>query len=142
MSTARAEHSATLISGCNCPADGQVLIAGGIPYSNGPTIKNAELYDPKTGQFTPTGSMKTSRAMHTATLITSGPLAGNVLVAGGLSDESGGVAASAGLYDPPTGQFTSTRAVSLPRQAHSPTWLHPTVLTGALADGVLIADGR
>src|SRR5260370_15380452 len=98
MSTARAEHSATLISGCNCPADGQVLIAGGITYSNGPTIKNAELYDPKTGQFTPTGSMKTSRAMHTATLITSGPLAGNVLVAGRLSDESGRSAALEGAH--------------------------------------------
>ncbi len=29
MDTARAEHTATLISGCNCPADGQMLIAGG-----------------------------------------------------------------------------------------------------------------
>lgn len=141
MSTARAEHSATLISGCNCPADGQVLIAGGITYSQGPTIKNAELYDPKTGQFTPTGSMKTSRAMHTATLIASGPLAGNVLVAGGISDESGGDAASAELYDPGTGQFTPTGAMSLPREGHSATWLDPSIVTGALADRVLIAGG-
>src|SRR3984885_10875740 len=29
MDTARAEHTATLISGCNCPADGKILIAGG-----------------------------------------------------------------------------------------------------------------
>ena len=29
MDTARAEHTATLISGCNCAGDGKILIAGG-----------------------------------------------------------------------------------------------------------------
>lgn len=141
MSTARAEHSATLISGCNCPADGQVLIAGGVTYSQGPTIRNAELYDPATGKFTATGSMKATRAMHTATLIASGPLAGNVLVAGGTSDESGGDVASAELYDPSNGQFTSTGAMSIPREGHSATWLDPGIVTSALAGKVLIAGG-
>ena len=141
MTTARAEHSATLISGCNCPADGQVLIAGGVLFSQGPTIRNAELYDPLTGKFTATGPMKATRAMHTATLLASGPLAGNVLIAGGISDESAGDAASAELYDPTTGQFTSTGAMSMPRQGHSATWLDPSVVTGALAGKVLIAGG-
>jgi len=118
MTIARAEHSATLISGCNCPADGQVLIAGGILYSQGPTIKNAELYDPVTGKFTATGAMKATRAMHSATLLASGPLAGNVLIAGGISDESLGDATSAELYDPATGQFTSTGTMSMPRRPH------------------------
>jgi len=141
MTTARAEHSATLISGCNCPADGQVLIAGGILYSNGPTIRNAELYDPATGKFTATGPIKVTRAMHTATLIAGGPLAGNVLIAGGISDESAGDTASAELYDPSTGQFTSTGAMSIPREGHSATWLDPSVVTGAMAGKVLIAGG-
>jgi len=141
MTIARAEHSATLISGCNCPADGQVLIAGGIMVSQGPTIRSAELYDPVTGKFTPTGAMKATRAMHTATLLASGPLAGNVLIVGGISDESLGEAASAELYDPTTGQFTSTGTMSIPREGHTATWLDPSVVTGSLAGKVLIAGG-
>ncbi|HSU90191.1 MAG TPA: kelch repeat-containing protein [Sporolactobacillaceae bacterium] len=141
MTIARAEHSATLISGCNCPADGQVLISGGTLFSQGPTIRNAELYDPATGKFTATGAMKATRAMHTATLLTSGPLAGNVLIVGGISDESAGNTASAELYDPATGQFTSTGTMSMPREGHSATWLDPGVVTGALGGKVLIAGG-
>ena len=139
MSTARAGHTATLISGCNCPADGKVLIAGGATL--GATIKSAELYDPATGKFTPTGAMKATRARHSATLIGSGPLAGNVLIAGGTSDESGGDVATAELYDPTTGQFALTGRMSTPRENHSATFLSPSVVSGALAGNVLVAGG-
>lgn len=143
MSTARAEHTATLISGCSCPADGQVLIAGGTTAAStlGSTLRSAELFDPVTGTFTPTGAMKATRAHHSATLIASGPLAGNVLIAGGLSDESGGDVATAELYDPVSGQFTTTGAMSTPRENHTATWLSPNVITGSLAGSVLIAGG-
>ncbi len=139
MGTARAGHTATLISGCNCSADGKVLIAGGATL--GATIKSAELYDPATGKFTPTGAMKATRARHSATLIGSGPLAGNVLIAGGTSDESGGDVATAELYDPTTGQFTLTGRMSTPRENHSATFLSPSVVSGALAGNVLVAGG-
>jgi len=143
MDTARAAHSATLISGCNCPADGKVLIAGGTRAAGslGSTLKTAELYDPATGKFASTGAMKATRARHSATLIASGPLAGNVLIAGGTSDESGGDVASAELYDPTTGQFTLTGRMSTPRENHSATWLSPSVVSGSLAGSVLIAGG-
>ncbi|MGB8681288.1 MAG: kelch repeat-containing protein [Candidatus Binatus sp.] len=143
MDTARAEHTATLISGCNCPADGEVLIAGGTSATGslGSTLRSAELYDPATGKFTATGAMKATRARHSATLIASGPLAGNVLIAGGTSDESGGDVATAELYDPATGQFTSTGTMSTPRENHSATWLSPSVVTGTLAGSVLVAGG-
>ena len=139
MDTARAGHTATLISGCNCPADGKVLIAGGAAL--GSTVRSAELYDPATGKFTPTGAMKATRARHSATLIGSGPLAGNVLIAGGTSDEGGGDVATAELYDPTTGQFTLTGRMSTPRENHSATFLSPSVVSGALAGNVLIAGG-
>jgi len=139
MDTARAGHTATLISGCNCPADGKVLIAGGAAL--GSTVRSAELYDPATGKFTPTGAMKATRARHSATLIGSGPLAGNVLIAGGTSDEGGGDIATAELYDPTTGQFTLTGRMSTPRENHSATFLSPSVVSGALAGNVLIAGG-
>src|ERR1700722_3967882 len=143
MDTARAEHTATLISGCNCPADGKILIVGGraATASLGTTLRSAELYDPATGKFTATGAMKATRARHSATLIAGGPLAGNVLIAGGTSDEGGGDVATAELYDPATGQFTSTGRMSTPRENHSATWLSPSVVSGALAGNVLIAGG-
>ncbi len=141
MNTARAGHTATLISGCNCPADGKVLIAGGTTAAHGSTLRSAELYDPATGEFIATGAMKATRARHSATLLASGPLAGNVLIAGGTSDENGGDVATAELYDPVTGQFTSTGRMSTPRETHSATWLSPGVVAGALAGSVLIAGG-
>src|SRR5271167_3176096 len=125
MNAGRAEHTATLISGCNCPADGQVLIAGGVTGTQGFTLRSAELYDPASGTFTATGAMKATRARHSATLIASGPLAGNVLIAGGASDESGGDVATAELYDPVNGQFTMTGAMSVPRESQTASWLSP-----------------
>lgn len=56
------------------------------------TLKSAELYDPKTGKFTATGSMTSARALSAATLL----LDGRVLFAGG--DSAAGT--SAELYQP------------------------------------------
>ncbi len=64
MTTARSGPSATLISGCDCPLDGDVLIVGGSTGSSylgtttppgAPTetaLNTAELYDPTTDTFT------------------------------------------------------------------------------------------
>jgi WD40 repeat protein len=80
--------------------DGDVLIVGG----SGDAL--AELYDPATGSFTPTGSMTAaSRSGATATLLNDG----RVLLAGGTGD------ASAELYDPATGSFTRTGSLTAAR---------------------------
>ena len=141
MRSARSKHSATLIAGCGCPADGKVLLAGGVAGVAGQTLRSAELFDPATNKFTATGAMKSTRALHSATLIGSGPLAGQVLVAGGISDESGGEVTSAELYDPATGQFSATGAMATPREEHTATWLDPALAKGGLAGKVLIAGG-
>jgi hypothetical protein len=86
MSVARYWHTATLLP------DGQVLAAGGYGAGIGEILASAELFDPATGTFTPTGDMIDTRAQHSATLLTTG----KVLVAGGFPDPQ----ASAELYDP------------------------------------------
>ena len=74
MTEIRATHTATLLP------DGKVLVAGG---ANGIGDKHvtstAELYDPATRLWTPTGSLALPRKFHMATLL----LDGRVLVTGG-----------------------------------------------------------
>jgi hypothetical protein len=124
MTTARENHTATRL------ADGRVLIAGGTDLGSH-TISSAELYDPMTGTFSPTGSMATARAFHTATLLPDG----RVLVAAG--DPASWFAgspmlASAEVYDPETGTFSTTAAMTGARGSHTATLLRDgrVVFTG------------
>jgi hypothetical protein len=105
MTAARADHTATLLE------DGRVLVAGGwgcshpnsCSHMSGPTVEilaSAEVYDPRTGKFSPTGSMATSRQGATATLLQDG----RVLVAHGTA----GVNQFAELYEPKSGKFART----------------------------------
>src|SRR5262249_4707235 len=76
-------------------------------------LDSAEIYDPSTSQFTAAGPMTVARDYAVAGLLTSGPLAGEVIVAGGNLD--GGGTRSADLYCPATGLFTATGDLSVAR---------------------------
>jgi len=93
MLSARSGHTATLLP------DGRVLIAGGM-RRNQDFYKSAELFDPKTGKFSPTGDMLMARVGHVAVRLKSG----KVLIAGGWNGY--GVTDEAELYDPGTGKFS------------------------------------
>jgi hypothetical protein len=109
--------------------NGQVLVAGG-------ETARAELFNPSTGAFTATGSMTVSRSGHTATLLPDG----RVLIAGGVQDFGPGTVpiplgpgvASAELYDPVSGTFTSTGSMSEGRSGHTAT---------LLVDGTVLVTG-
>ena len=72
------------------------------------------------GNFAPTGSASNARTIHTATMLPNG----KVLVAGGYNPPAVVLAyASAELYDPNTGQFSSTGSLITARRAHTATLL-------------------
>ena len=117
MNQERYSHTATLLP------NGKVLVAGGygVPLNNiGFPTNTAELFDPATGRWSPTGRMHRSHGLHTATLM----LNGQVLVLDVFGAE---------LYDPATGEWSLTGQPSSPHNLHTAT---------LLPDGrVLVAGG-
>jgi hypothetical protein len=126
METSRAFHSATLLN------DGRVLVAGGqsAPLVSSSALASAELYDPVSGNFSPTGSLNAARTQQTATLL----LNGMVLVAGG-RDSSGNALATAELFDPAAGSFSPTGSMANARFSHTATLLNDgrVLVTGGSA---------
>lgn len=100
MIVARTLHTATLLP------DGTVLIAGGRVHGHqdyqGTVTATAELFDPSTGRFVPTGNMTLPRARHSATLLPDG----RVLIVG--RDWSAGDDRTAEVYDPSRRTFSRT----------------------------------
>lgn len=119
MAETRGGHTATLLT------NGKVLIAGGTdkggglpPFYFGNGSATAELYDPASGQFSPTGNMTAPRVGQTATLLANG----KVLIAGGWTTTSSPID-SAELYDPTTGTFSLTGSMTSVRAGHTATLL-------------------
>src|ERR1700723_1512226 len=106
MMEARFDHAAILLP------TGRVLIVGGIER-NGVMQPSAELFDPATGHFTATGKPLAQYGWGvTASLLGHGLF----LVAGGSTGcDSPCYSASAELYDPAKGTFTSTGNMTVPR---------------------------
>jgi hypothetical protein len=99
--------------------DGRILVAGGANWVPGPgntlsaePLASAEVYDPKTGASVPTGSLVVGRWQAATTTLGNG----TVLIAGGFDHGGNGPAlASAELYDPASGTFSSVGSMSIAR---------------------------
>src|SRR5947208_5322415 len=89
-----------------------ILFIGGLIACYTMSIANTSKA-PVFGCVTPTGSMSTARAAHTATLLPNG----KVLIAGGMESEAICLA-TAELYDPVTGTFTKTGNMTTKRIGH------------------------
>jgi large repetitive protein len=139
MNVARSGQTATLLP------DGQVLAAGGGCNGRGygcdagsfeGTLASAELYNPATGSWTKTGSMKFGRESFTATLLPDG----QVLAAGGFNncdDDFCSDVSSAELYNPATGKWTQTGSMQGAREQQSATLLPDgeVLVAGGLNEG-------
>ena len=114
-------------------ADGRILTAGGLNRCSESGcdlafLTSAEVFDPASGGWTPTGAMATGRYRHQMAVLSTG----QVFAAGGRN--GGAVLNSAELYDPTTGTFTSGGSLATARQDYPAT---------PLGDGrVLLSGGQ
>src|SRR5580692_10088927 len=108
MANPRGAHTAT------AQKDGRVLVVGGGSghYPSQNVYRSAELFDPVTGKFSSAGQMSVGRHKHAAILLRSG----RVLILGGSDNRDWhGEYASAEIYDPASGTFAVTGAMSTAR---------------------------
>ncbi len=109
MHVPRNTHGAVLLQ------DGRVLVIGGSSagrYPNARIEASAEIYDSRSGQFTTTGSLNTARHKLAAVLLSDG----RVLVVGGSDNRDWrGEYASAELWVPRTGRFTTVADMNFKR---------------------------
>jgi len=124
-------------------ADGRVLLAGGRGEGSGGCWSNAtsEIYDPATGQWTLTGDMNLARQWRGPGLVLLD--SGKVLAVGGWleDDQCSGqqTISQAEIYDPATGQWTLTGALSVARNYNTASKLRDgrvLVCGGLSAPGV------
>jgi Kelch motif len=111
-----------------------VLVVGGHSGNGTGVQASAELYDPASGRWTLTGSLRTPRRDHTATLLADG----TVLVAGGFSSGEPWYLRSAELYDPVRGRWSRVASMTAAREHASATLLgngHVLIAGGANPSG-------
>lgn len=140
MQTGRFYFTGTMLRG------GKVLVAGGLSTcAPGCSATNtAEIYDPSTGTWASTGNLPTPLFQQAASRL----ISGQVLLSGGSSiacPYACAPTANAELYNPSTGQWTSTAPMQAARESHTSTLLlngQVLVAGGAGADGSALASAE
>ncbi|HUO06543.1 MAG TPA: hypothetical protein VMU16_15215 [Candidatus Binataceae bacterium] len=131
------------------PNAGSILIAGGfntyLPSTNGsgPNVTNAtDIYNPVVNSFVLGPFMNVGRVAHTATVLTTGPNTGRVLIIGGATGTAGSWTplASTEIYDPTGNSFypaANTPSMVIAHAGHTAN----VIPFGANAGKILIAGG-
>jgi hypothetical protein len=123
LGTPREGHTATLLG------DGRVLVVGGMTPTGGAStstpLATAELYDPRTNAWSPTGPLAVGHAFHTAARLANG----QVLVIGGRIGPDGSLSPIAAVerFDPATNSWHTAQGLPV---------------SSILFDATLLADGR
>ncbi len=111
--TARSSHTATLMS------DGRVLVAGGFDTAGNP-LASMEICDPIAKTCAATTAMSTPRGGHTATLLTTGPRAGQVLLCGGQNGaDQASITGACDAFNPSGAAVSQAGAIVSPRMGHA-----------------------
>ena len=131
MNVARFGHTSTVIA--SGPNAGKILLAGG--FDNNDSLASTEIYDPAANKFAVGPTLKAARRFHTATVISSGPNADKILLAGGLNNN--GPLASTEIYDPTANKFEVGPNMNVARDHHSAT----PIVSGPNAGKILLAGG-
>jgi N-acetylneuraminic acid mutarotase len=118
LNVARASYDAVLLP------SGKILVAGGcIKTCVSGNTATAELFDPTSGVWSKTGSMKTARVYFGMVLLSNG----KVLAVGGCTGQNSngctGVTSAAEIYNPATGTWSATNAMRAARGAFTATLL-------------------
>lgn len=124
-SVPRRFHTATRLPG------GGVLIAGGENPATGEPLGSAEIFDPETATFRPTGALAHPRAHHAGALLSDG----RVVIAGGVAGSSYPLEVE--IYDPAAGRFERAGALTVGRAE-----LTASVYRSGATEKVLFAGGR
>lgn len=119
MGTARSLHASAPLPG------GKVLVSGGEAIYT----SSAEIFDPSAGTWSTTGAMATARSRHIAVKL---PGSDIVLIAGGNTSATVSMTATAELYNPTAGTWSSTVSLNTARSYHAAV---------VLGDGVLVTGG-
>ncbi|MGH7813078.1 MAG: Kelch repeat-containing protein [Candidatus Binataceae bacterium] len=138
MHANRIGHTATAID--YGPNASKILVAGG--DGDVSAQDSTELYDSASNTFALGPPMSGQRMAHTATVITSGPNTGKILIAGGngysfTGHGHSGTLASTELYDPVANTFAPGPSMNAARESATAT----VIDSGPNAGKILIAGG-
>lgn len=116
-----------------------ILLGGNVLLFGGTDTNVAELYDPTSDNWTVTGDMVAPRSWAPATLLSDG----RVLVAGGEDFSKGGrtMLDSSEIYDPSTGEWSSTGMMASIHAGHSEVFIDGKVLIVGQFNGEIYDPG-
>ncbi len=112
---------------CVTLADGRVLVAGGTDGSH--SLNSAEIFDPSTNQWQPTGNLSVAREGHQMAMTSWG----FAWVAGGNSN--GAITGTLELFNPDTGQFQAVGALNTARAEFAMAPLARSLVIAGGTDG-------